>query len=78
MFSGVAFGGFEVAVHEFGPCYRAGKFVIGQFGAHQLTDASRLIMAGLASKSAERPRPAEIGEPRSTAETNGKKLSYSF
>ena len=42
MFSGVAFGGFGIAVHEFGPrqgklhieCYRAGKFVIGEFGAH--------------------------------------------
>ena len=52
MLSGVAFGGFEIAVHEFGPrqgklhieCYRAGKFVIGEFGAHQLTDASRRIM----------------------------------
>ena len=52
MFGGVAFGGFEIAVHEFGPrqgelhieCDRAGKFVIGEFGAHQLTDASRLIV----------------------------------
>ena len=52
MFGGVAFGDFEIAVHEFGPrqgklhveCYRAGKFVIGEFGADQLTDASRLIV----------------------------------
>jgi hypothetical protein len=42
----------EIAVHEFGPrqgklhieCHRAGKFVIGEFSAHQLTDASRLIV----------------------------------
>ena len=52
VFGGVALGGFEIAVHEFGPRqgklhierYRAGKFVIGEFGAHKLTDASRLIV----------------------------------
>ena len=52
VFGGVAFGGFEIAVHEFGPRqgklhierYRAGKFVIGEFGAHQLTSAGRLIV----------------------------------
>jgi hypothetical protein len=41
MFGGVAFGGFEIAVHEFGPRqgklhikrYRAGNFVIAEFGA---------------------------------------------
>jgi hypothetical protein len=52
VFGGVALGGFEIAVHEFGPCQgklhiecnRAGKSVIGEFGAHQLTDASRLIV----------------------------------
>ena len=52
MVGGVAFGGFEIAVQEFGQsqgklhieCYRAGKAVVGDFGAHQLTDASRLIV----------------------------------